>query len=134
MGEYQVTGINLRGMPLGEQDRLLTVLTRERGLLQLVATGARKHRSPIAGLSGLFVVNDLIVASGLSWDEKYYSPFSIVTRAYFDDNLKDMILGLDIKEKPGQSFKYLSGATQLLAMCIEKATGEHLSDYVSKHL
>ena len=38
-------------------------------------------------------------------------------RAYFDDNLKDMILGLDIKEKPGQSFKYLSGATQLLAMC-----------------
>jgi len=73
------------------------------------------------------------MASGLSWDEKYYSPFSIVTRAYFDDNLKDMILGLDIKEKPGQSFKYLSGATQLLAMCIEKATGEHLSDYVSKH-
>ena len=73
------------------------------------------------------------MASGLSWDEKYYSPFSIVTRAYFDDNLKDIILGLDIKEKPGQSFKYLSGATQLLAMCIEKATGEHLSDYVSKH-
>jgi DNA repair protein RecO (recombination protein O) len=68
MGEYRVTGINLRGMPLGEQDRLLTVLTRERGLLQLVATGARKHRSPIAGLSGLFVVNDLIVAEGKSID------------------------------------------------------------------
>lgn len=73
------------------------------------------------------------MASGLSWDEKYYSPFSIVTRAYFDDDLKGVILGLDIKEKPGQSFKYLSGATQLLAMCVEKATGEHLSDYVSKH-
>lgn len=68
MGEYRVTGINLRGMPLGEQDRLLTVLTRERGLLQLVATGARKHRSPIAGLSGLFVVNDLIVGEGKSLD------------------------------------------------------------------
>ena len=39
------------------------------------------------------------MASGLSWDEKYYSPFSIVTRAYFDDNLKDIILGLDIKRK-----------------------------------
>ncbi|WP_130733324.1 serine hydrolase [Flavobacterium sp. J27] len=73
------------------------------------------------------------MASGLSWDEKYYSPFSIVTRAYFDDNLKKVILGLEINEKPGQSFKYLSGATQLLAMCIEKATGEYLSDYVSKH-
>lgn len=72
------------------------------------------------------------MASGLSWDEKYYSPFSIVTKAYFDDNLKDIILGLDIKEKPGQQFKYLSGATQLLAMCIEKATGKYLSDYVSE--
>jgi CubicO group peptidase (beta-lactamase class C family) len=73
------------------------------------------------------------MASGLSWDEKYYSPFSIVTRAYFDDNLKELILGLSIKNKPGQQFRYLSGATQLLAMCIEKATGTYLSNYVSEH-
>jgi CubicO group peptidase (beta-lactamase class C family) len=73
------------------------------------------------------------MASGLNWDEKYYSPLSIVTRAYFDDDLKKVMLGLEINEKPGQSFKYLSGATQLLAMCIEKATGEYVSDYVSKH-
>ncbi len=72
------------------------------------------------------------MASGLSWDEKYYSPLSIVTRAYFDDDLRGVMLGLEINEKPGKSFKYLSGATQLLAMCIEKATGEYVSDYVSK--
>jgi len=72
------------------------------------------------------------MASGLSWDEKYYSPFSIVTRAYFDDHLKEVILGLSIKDKPGQKFNYLSGATQLLAMCIEKATGMYLSNYVSE--
>ena len=47
------------------------------------------------------------MASGLSWDEKYYSPFSIVTRAYFDDQLKEVILGLSIKDKPGQKFNYL---------------------------
>jgi len=73
------------------------------------------------------------MASGLSWDEKYYSPFSIVTRAYFDDQLKEVILGLSIKDKPGQKFNYLSGATQLLSMCIEKATGMYLSNYVSEH-
>ena len=73
------------------------------------------------------------MASGMNWDEKYYSPFSIVTRAYFDDDLDKVILGLEINEKPGQSFKYLSGSTQLLAMCVEKATGEYLSDYVSKN-
>jgi len=73
------------------------------------------------------------MASGLSWDERYYSPFSIVTKAYFHDDLKDVILDLEISEKPGQSFKYLSGATQLLAMCVEKATGQYLSDYISEH-
>jgi CubicO group peptidase (beta-lactamase class C family) len=72
------------------------------------------------------------MASGLNWDEKYYSPFSIVTRAYFDDQLNDVILGLEINGKPGKGLKYLSGSTQLLAMCIQKATGEFLSDYVSK--
>lgn len=71
------------------------------------------------------------MASGLSWDEKYYSPFSIVTRAYFDNQLKEVILDLEISKKPGQRFEYLSGATQLLAMCVEKATGKYLSDYVS---
>lgn len=71
------------------------------------------------------------MASGLNWDERYYSPFSIVTKAYFHNDLNGVILDLEINEKPGQSFKYLSGATQLLAMCIEKATGQYLSDYVS---
>jgi CubicO group peptidase (beta-lactamase class C family) len=71
------------------------------------------------------------MASGLDWDEKYYSPLSIVTRAYFDDKLKEIILDLEIKEQPGKEFKYLSGATQLLGMCIEKATGQYLSDFVS---
>ena len=85
------------------------------------------------GLGAKMTVGDLSsMASGLSWDEKYYSPFSIVTRAYFDDDLKKVILGLDVVEEPGKTFKYLSGNTQLLAMVIEKATGKHLSDYVSK--
>ncbi|MFD2908659.1 serine hydrolase domain-containing protein [Flavobacterium ardleyense] len=73
------------------------------------------------------------MASGMNWDEKYYSPFSIVTRAYFHDQLREVILNLEINEKPGKSFKYSSGDTQLLAMCIEKATGEYVSDYVSKN-
>ena len=86
------------------------------------------------GLAGKMTVGDLSsMASGLNWDEQYYSPFSVVTRAYFDDDLKKVILNLKTTEKPGQKFKYSSGDTQLLAMVIEKATGEKLSDYVSKH-
>lgn len=72
------------------------------------------------------------MSSGLNWDEDYYSPFSVTTRAYFDTNLKKIILGLEVVDDPGVRFKYLSGNTQLLAMVIEKATGERLEQFVSK--
>jgi CubicO group peptidase (beta-lactamase class C family) len=73
------------------------------------------------------------MASGLNWDENYYSPFSITTRAYFDKNLEKVMLGCKVTEMPGQSYKYLSGNTQLLAMCLQKAAGKPLSDYVSEN-
>ncbi|RZJ27435.1 MAG: class C beta-lactamase-related serine hydrolase [Flavobacterium sp.] len=73
------------------------------------------------------------MASGLNWDEDYYSPFSITTRAYFDPDLTKCILGLKSVEQPGKSYKYLSGNTQLLAMVIEKATSQKLTDYISEN-
>ena len=66
--EYRTTGINLKGMPLGENDRLLTILTKEHGLIRAVVAGARKHRSAMAGRSGLFVVNDLQISVGRSME------------------------------------------------------------------
>ncbi len=83
------------------------------------------------GQAAAMTVGDLSsMASGLNWDESYYSPFSVTTRAYFDENLDEVILGQNSVEEPGQSYKYLSGNTQLLAMVIEKATGKSLADYV----
>ena len=72
------------------------------------------------------------MASGLDWVEHYTSPFSITARANYDDDLAETILGLDIVEEPGQSFKYLSGSTQLLGMIIQKATGKTLANYLSE--
>lgn len=66
---YKATGINLKSMPLGESDRLLTILTREFGLVRAVAMGSRKHNSRLGGRSGLFVVNDLLIAKGRSLDK-----------------------------------------------------------------
>jgi len=63
---YKARGINLKGMPLGESDRLLTILTREYGLMQAIAPGARKHKSKLGGRSELFVVNDLVLYPGRS--------------------------------------------------------------------
>jgi len=66
---YKATGINLRSMPLGEADRLLTILTQEFGLIRAVAPGVRKQNSKIGGRSGLFVVNELLIAKGRSLDK-----------------------------------------------------------------
>ena len=66
---YKVTGINLKAAPMGETDRLMTILTREHGLLRAIAPGARKHKSRLGGRSGLFVVNELMLSKGKSLDK-----------------------------------------------------------------
>jgi DNA repair protein RecO (recombination protein O) len=66
---YRVTGINLRSKPSGEADRLMTILTKEHGLIRVIAPSARKQKSSLSGRSGLFVVNDLMIAQGKSMDK-----------------------------------------------------------------
>jgi DNA repair protein RecO (recombination protein O) len=65
---YSATGINLKAQPFGESDRLLTILTREFGLIKAIAPGARKAKSSLGGRSELFVVNQLLIAKGRSLD------------------------------------------------------------------
>ncbi|MBU2525657.1 MAG: beta-lactamase family protein [Bacteroidetes bacterium] len=86
------------------------------------------------GLAKELTVGDLAsMASGLEWDESYYSPFSITTRAYFYDDLENMMLTLNVVDQPGEAYKYLSGNTQLLGMIVEKATGKTMSEYLSEN-
>ena len=66
---YKATGINLKAMPIGENDRLLTILTPEFGLVRAVAPGARKPQSRVGGRSGLFVINQLLIAKGKRLDK-----------------------------------------------------------------
>ncbi|MBR8838965.1 MAG: DNA repair protein RecO [Stigonema ocellatum SAG 48.90 = DSM 106950] len=66
---YKATGINLKAQGFGESDRLVTVLTVEFGLVRAVAPGARKQNSSLGGRSGLFVVNELLIAKGRSLDK-----------------------------------------------------------------
>lgn len=65
---YNATGINLKSAPLGEADRIVTILTREFGLVRAVASGARKPKSKLGGRGELFVVNNLMLSRGRSLD------------------------------------------------------------------
>jgi len=84
------------------------------------------------GLAAKLTVGDLSsMASGSDWDEAYYSPLSVTTRAYFDDDLEKVMLSRKIINPPGTSFKYASGDTQLLGIVLQKAIGKSLSQYLS---
>jgi CubicO group peptidase (beta-lactamase class C family) len=73
----------------------------------------------------------LTMSSGLNWDESYGTLFNTTTNAYYGKNIKELIYSLEVVEKPGVGFKYLSGNSQLLAMIVETATGKTVSDYAS---
>jgi DNA repair protein RecO (recombination protein O) len=66
---YKATGINLKAQALGESDRIVTILTQEFGLIRAIAPGSRKHKSSLGGRSGMFVVNELLIAKGRSLDK-----------------------------------------------------------------
>ena len=74
----------------------------------------------------------LTMSSGLNWDESYSSLFSTTTNAYYGNKINDLILGLEVSEKPGVNFKYLSGNSQLLAMIVETATKKSISEYTAE--
>jgi DNA repair protein RecO (recombination protein O) len=105
---YQATGINLKGKPLGETDRLLTVLTSEYGLINAIAPGARKHKSRLRGRSELFVVNKLLIVKGRSLD-KIIQADTIYTYSGLSKDLgklaaaqylAELVLSLALKEQP----------------------------------
>lgn len=105
---YKAIGINLKSMPLGESDRLLTILTQEFGLIRVVAPGARKQNSKLGGRSGLFVVNDLLIAKGRSLDkitqaetcESYPGLSQDLGKLAASQYLAEMVLAQALSEQP----------------------------------
>jgi DNA repair protein RecO (recombination protein O) len=65
---YRTDAIILRRTDFGEADRLLTVFTPEMGKLRLLAKGVRKTTSRKAGHVELFMLTDMLVAQGRTWD------------------------------------------------------------------
>ncbi|WP_319418826.1 DNA repair protein RecO [Pleurocapsa sp. FMAR1] len=67
--KYKATGIILKGSSIKENDRLVTILTPEYGMIRAVAPGAKKLKSSLRGRTELFVVNELLIIKGRSLDK-----------------------------------------------------------------
>lgn len=64
MALYVAEGIILGARNWGEADKVVTVFTRERGLLRAAAFGCRRPRSALAGAMQMFVHAQLQLAEG----------------------------------------------------------------------
>lgn len=65
---YRTDAIILRRLDYGEADRILTVFTPQLGKLRLMAKGVRKITSRKAGHVELFMLTDMLVAKGRTFD------------------------------------------------------------------
>ncbi|MDR0508125.1 MAG: beta-lactamase family protein [Dysgonamonadaceae bacterium] len=81
----------------------------------------------------LATVGDLsAMTSGFDWTEEYYSPFNVMTQAYFGNNIEKQLLNRRFSQAPGGHFRYCSADTQLLAIVLKRATGKNLAQYLSE--
>lgn len=68
MPVYKVEGVVLRHQPIGEADRILTLLTREHGRLRVSARGVRKTTSRLGGRVQPFTHGRFLLARGRTLD------------------------------------------------------------------
>jgi len=76
----------------------------------------------------------LSMSPGLDWHESGGNPFSDNAEAYYGTDLRKKVLQQKPIRKSGEYYDYISSSTQLLAMVLEKATGETLSKYFQEKI
>lgn len=74
------------------------------------------------------------MTSGIDFDESYINPFAYPAEGYYGGDVLAACLPFKMGEEPGKVFRYLSGNSALLGICISKATGKTLSQYLSDRL
>ncbi len=74
------------------------------------------------------------MSSGMEWNESYSNPFAVSAEAYYTEDENKLMLRLPIVDTPGTFYNYQSGSTQLLGMCVMKASGKSLAELASEWL
>lgn len=102
---------------------LLIGIAHEEGYIESLDDKVSKYLPEFKenGRDKITIRDLLTMSSGLNWDEAYTALFSKTTEAYYGDNIRGLVMGLEAVEEPGKQFSYKSGDTQLLSFVLEAA-------------
>ncbi len=78
--------------------------------------------------------NLVTMTSGIGFNESYINPFAYPAEGYYSDDVLKASCKYEMDAEPGQIFKYLSGNSALLGICITRAVGKPLAQYLSERL
>ncbi len=78
----------------------------------------------------LTIKDALDMRTGLRFNEAYLNPFGHAARLYYGTNQMGLVKRLHFDEAPGGRYNYVSIATVMLGMIVERSTNMSLADYL----
>ena len=130
---FKAEGLILRTRPLGEADRLVTILTREEGKFEGVARGARRTKSRLAAGVDLFSHGRFTFHRGKTWpiitgqdpierfswfrDDPDLYPYGIYMAELVDKLVSEQEPGFDIFQLLLESWWLLGQSSNLFLLC-----------------
>lgn len=114
---------------------LLIGIAIDEGLISSVNDPVSKYIPEFKNKTYQITIRDLLtMSSGLEWDESYFNPFSVTTKAYYGRGLNKLVLKAKSTNIPAKEFEYITANPQLLSIILKNVTGKSISEYTSEKL